>query len=286
MNFQNILDNLINWFLAHGFKIVGIMVVAYFINRASKIFIEKIVRRAVKPTETKDGTAEKKREDTLIRVFSNVWTAILWSVTILMILPEFNINIGPLLAGVGVIGIALGFGAQKVIQDFLAGIFIVFEDQYRVGDAICINNICGGVEDVNLRRTVIRSADGAQHIIPNGQIKIVSNLSKEFSRVDVKIGVAYHEDIEKVMEVLNRVGKELSQELPWKDYILKPPQALGIDNFADSAIIITVRGDTKPLKQWDVMRELRKRIKIAFGKEGIEIPFPQMSVWPRGKWKT
>jgi small conductance mechanosensitive channel len=284
MEIQIILENLVSWILAHGLKIAGIIIAAFFAKRAGRVFIDKIIRKAVKPTPG-DGQAEKKREDTLIRMFSSVWTALLWTVTILMILPELGINIGPLLAGAGIVGIAIGFGAQKVIQDFLAGFFIVFEDQYRVGDSICINNICGGVEDLNLRRTVLRSADGVQHIIPNGQIKIVSNRSKEFSRVDVKIGVAYKEDIDKVMEILNRVGEELAKTSPWKDYILKPPQALGIESFENSSIILTVRGDVVPGKQWDTARELRKRIKIAFDKEGIEIPFPQISVWPRGQWQ-
>jgi small conductance mechanosensitive channel len=286
MNFQSILENLINWLLSHGLKIAGIIIAAFFANRAGKAFIERIIRKAVKPTETRDGQAEKKREDTLIRMFNSVWTAILWTVTILMILPELGINIGPLLAGAGIVGIAIGFGAQKVIQDFLAGFFIVFEDQYRVGDSICINNICGGVEDLNLRRTILRSADGVQHIIPNGQIKVVSNRSKEFSRVDVKIGVAYKENVDKVLEILDRVSKELAEDPGWKDFILTVPKALGIDDFGESALMFTVRGDVVPGKQWDVARELRKRIKIAFDKEGIEIPFPQISIWPKGKWSA
>lgn len=284
MDFQTILENLTNWFLSHGLKIVGIIVVAFFVNRAGKIGIEKIVRQAIKPTP-KDGIAEKKREDTLIRMFSSVWAALLWTVTVLMILPELGINIGPLLAGAGVVGIALGFGAQKAIQDFLAGVFIVFEDQYRVGDSVCLNDICGNVEDLNLRRTVLRSADGVQHIVPNGQIKKVSNRSKEYSRVDIKIGVAYKEDPDRVMEVLNRVSKELAEDPAWKDSILKPAQAMGINDFGESAIMFTLRGDVVPGKQWGIARELRKRIKIAFDKEGIEIPFPQMSVWPKGEWR-
>lgn len=284
MDFQTILENLIGWILGHGIKILGIIIAAFFANRAGKTFIDKIIRKAVKPTEARDGLAEKKREDTLIRMFTSVWTVLLWAVTVLMILPELGINIGPLLAGAGIVGIAVGFGAQKVIQDFLAGFFIVFEDQYRVGDSICINNICGGVEDLNLRRTVLRSADGVQHIIPNGQIKVVSNRSKEFSRVDVKVGVAYKEDANKVLAVLNQVSKELAEDPAWRDFIISPPKALGIDDFGESALMFTVRGDVVPGKQWDIARELRKRIKTAFDKEGIEIPFPQISVWPKGEW--
>lgn len=284
MELQVILDYLMSWLLVHGVRIVGIIIAAFLVKRAGRVFIEKIVRKAVKGTPG-DGTAEKKREDTLIRMFTSVLAMVIWVMVVLMIIPEFGVNIGPLLAGAGIVGIAIGLGAQQVIQDFLAGFFIVFEDQYRVGDVVCVDGTCGLVEDLNLRRTILRSADGVSHIMSNGHIKKASNLSKQFSRVDFKIGVAYKEDVDRVIKVLNRVGKEMAKDPEWKDAILKPPQALGVDEFADSAIIITVRGDTKPLKQWDVSRELRRRIKITFDKEGIEIPFPQTVVWPQGEWK-
>lgn len=285
MNLQNLQNILLNWFLSHGAKIIAILIGAYLINHFGKIFIEKTVRKLIKPEQVvKDPEAEKKREDTLIKIFNSTLSMVVWVMAILMVLSEFGISIGPLIVGAGIIGIALGFGAQYIIRDFLAGIFIILEDQYRVGDVINIANTGGLVQDVTLRKTVLRDLDGVEHHIPNGEIRKASNLSKGFARVNLNIGVAYKENLEHVIEVVNRVGKELAEEPQWEDKIITAPQFLRVDDFADSAIIIKVLGDTKPLKQWEVTGELRKRLKIAFDKEDIEIPFPQMSVWPRGKW--
>jgi len=279
---KNYFHNLLPWLLTSGVKIVVILGACWFIVRVGKKFIEKGVRKAVKG---KDKEAEEKRENTLIRIFEGALKIFVWGVGLMMILPEFGIDVGAILAGAGILGIALGFGAQYMIRDFLAGLFIILENQYRVGDVIEIGGVSGKVEDITLRKTVLRDIDGVVHHIPNGEIKIASNKSQEFSRVHLKIGVAYKEDMNHVFQVLNRVGRELAEDEEWKDVILKPPQVVGIDEFGDSAILIKVLGETKPLKQWDVGRELRKRIKEAFDKEGIEIPFPQVSVWPRGKWE-
>jgi len=199
-------------------------------------------------------------------------------VAIMMILPELGINVGPILAGAGILGIALGFGAQYMIRDFLAGLFIIIENQYREGDVVCLDGTCGLVEDINLRKTILRDLDGIVHHVPNGEIKKASNLSKQFARVNLNIGVSYKENLDKVIKVVNQVGRELAEDPRWKDLILKPPQFLRVDDFGESAIIIKILGETKPLKQWDVTGELRKRIKIAFDKEGIEIPFRQITI--------
>ena len=176
--------------------------------------------------------------------------------------------------------IAVGFGAQYVIRDFFTGLFIILENQYRVGDVVKIGEITGTVESINLRMSVLRDIDGTVHHIPNGEIKIASNLSKEFARVNLKIGVAYDSDIEKVIKLVNQVGQELAKDPEWKNKILQAPEFIRIDNFADSAIIIKILGETKPLEQWEVLGELRKRLKIAFDKQGVEIPFPQVVVHP------
>jgi len=281
MIIQNFLQNLIPWLLSSGIKIVLILIAAALINRVGKRFIAKMVVSGVKDG-TKEGT--EKRQKTLINIFSATLKIIIWLVAIMTILPEFGINVGPILAGAGILGVALGFGAQWMIRDFLAGLFIILENQYRVGDVVCLDSTCGLVEDIDLRKTILRDLDGTVHLISNGEVKKTSNLSKRFARVNLNVSVAYKENLDKVIEVLNRVGKELAEDPQWKDMIIKAPQALGVDNFAESAIIIKVLGETKALKQWDVSRELRKRIKIAFDKEGIEIPFPQISVWPRGKF--
>jgi small conductance mechanosensitive channel len=174
-----------------------------------------------------------------------------------------------------VIGLAIGFGAQYIIRDFFTGLFIILENQYRVGDVICIQDKCGMVENINLRMTVIRDAEGAVHHIPNGEIKIATNKTKGFARVNLVVGVAYDTDIEKVKKVVNQVGQDMAKDPEWKDRIIKAPEFIRVDNFGASSVDIKISGEVKPLEQWGVLGELRKRIKIAFDKEGIEIPFPQ-----------
>ena len=282
IDIQNIVQVIIPWAMVHGIKIIAILIGAGIFIRIIKIFIEKAIRKLIKPDQVaKDPEAEKKREDTLIRIFNSTVSVLIWAVAFMMILSEFGINAGPLIAGAGVMGIAIGFGAQYMIRDFLAGLFIMLENQYRVGDVIEIAGIGGKVEDITLRKTVLRDIDGAVHHVPNGEIKVASNKAQEFSRVHLKIGVAYKEDIDRVSSVLNQVCKEMAEDEQWKDSITKTPEVLGIDDFAESSVVIKVLGETLPLKQWEVARELRKRIKIAFDKENIEIPFPQVSVWQR-----
>ena len=271
----NISKVLIPWFLSHGLKIIAIFFVAYFIKKFSRNFIERIIRKVIVSDHFLSKEAEKKREDTLIRIISGAIGAIVWLVAGLMIFQELGIAIGPLLAAAGIAGLAFGFGGQYLIRDLISGLFIIFENQYRVGDVVCFDGTCGLVEDISLRMTTLRDLDGTVHHVPHGEIKKVSNLSKYYARVNLNIGIAYNSDLEKVIGVVNRVGKELAEDAQWKDFIIKPPQFLRVDDFAESAIIIKILGETKPIKQWDVAGELRKRLKIAFDREGIEIPFPQ-----------
>jgi len=271
----NFLQSLIPWFISHGIKIILILIIAYLINRLGGKVIERAIRKGVRDT-TKEATG--KRQNTLIGVFVGALKVIVWLVAIMMILPELGINVGPILAGAGILGVALGFGAQYMIRDFLAGLFIIIENQYREGDVVCLDGTCGLVEDINLRKTILRDLDGIVHHVPNGEIKKASNLSKQFARVNLNIGISYKENLDKVIGVINKVGKELAEDPQWKVLILKPPQFRRVDDFVESAVIIKIVGETKPLKQWDVTGELRKRIKIAFDKEGIEIPFRQITI--------
>lgn len=276
INFQNIIQNLMPWFLSHGLKIILILFGVWLINKFTRIFISKLVQKFVIQTyQIRDGKAREKRTKTLESVLGSALSVIIWLMAGLMVVSEFGINIGPLLAIAGVAGIAFGFGGQYLIRDLISGLFIILEDQYRVGDVACVADTCGLVEDINLRRTILRDLDGVVHYVPNGEIAKASNLSKQFSRVNLNIGISYSSDLEKVIRVVNKVGREIAKDPAWEKDILKPPQFLRVDDFADSAITIKILGDTKPLRQWDVTGELRKRLKIAFDKAGIEIPFPQ-----------
>ncbi|MDP3961840.1 MAG: mechanosensitive ion channel family protein [Pseudorhodobacter sp.] len=273
--FQKFVQYIMPWLYNHGIKIAVIIIAAYLIRRFARIFIEKIIRKIIISDHFLDKEAERKREDTLIRIFTVSLGILAWLMALLMILQEAGIAIGPLLAAAGIAGLAFGFGGQYLIRDLISGIFIIVENQYRIGDVVCFDGTCGLVEDISMRMTTLRDLDGTVHHVPHGEIKRVSNLSKQFARVNLNIGISYGSNLEKVILVVNKVGRELAEDSEWKEHILKPPQFLRVDDFGDSAIIIKILGETKPLKQWDVTGELRKRLKIAFDREGIEIPFPQ-----------
>lgn len=272
---QKVISHIIPWFISHGIKIVVIIILAQLICRCGKIFIEKPIRKFVISRRFLSEEAEKKREDTLIRIFSTSLSILIWMIAFLMILQEIGFATGPLLAATGIIGLAFSFGGQYLIRDLISGFFIILENQYRLGDVVCFDGTCGLVEDISLRMTTLRDLDGIVHHIPHGEVRKVSNLSKHFARVNLNIGISYSSNLEQVISVINKTGEELANDPAWREFILKSPQFLRVDDFGDSAIIIKILGETKPLKQWDVSGELRKRLKIAFDREGIEIPFPQ-----------
>jgi small conductance mechanosensitive channel len=195
------------------------------------------------------------------------------------ILAEIGVNIVPALAGLGIVGIAIGFGAQSLVRDIISGLLILLENQYAVRDWVQIAGVDGEVEEINLRRTVVRNFDGTVHSVPNGEIRIASNFSKDWARVNMTISVAYGEDLDHVIEVINKVGEEMKGDPKWDSLMLSTPQVLRIDAFQDSGIAIRILGETKPIWQWAVMGELRKRLKKTFDEEGIEIPWPHTKVY-------
>jgi small-conductance mechanosensitive channel len=266
------------WFLLHGIKILAIILVAFLISRSASRFIEKIIRKVVVSHHFLSAEAERKREDTLIRIFNWVVSITIVLLGSLMILQEVGVPIGPILAGAGILGIALGFGGQYLVRDLITGFFMILENQYRIGDVVNFDGTSGVVEDISLRMTTLRNQDGTVHHIPHGEIKRVSNLSKDFARVNLNIGISYNSKLEHVISVVNRIGEEMAADPRFKAQIKSPPRFLRIDDFAESAIIIKILGDVEPLTQWDLTGELRMRLKVAFDKEGIEIPFPQRTI--------
>lgn len=266
------------WLLDHGIKILIIAAGAWLLYKILARLIIRMIRLAVVADQNGSEEAEKKREDTLIRIFNGALKIILITLAILMILQEAGLKIGPILAGAGIAGVAVGFGGQYLIKDIITGLFIIIENQYRIGDVVNIDGTSGSVQDIGLRKTTLRDLDGTVHHIPHGTITLVSNLSKDFARVNLDIGVAYDTNFERLIEIINRTGDELAEDPEYKEFIISPPKFLRVNEFADSAIIVKILGETKPLKQWDIAGEYRKRLKIAFDREGIEIPFPQRVV--------
>lgn len=271
-----------DFLLDHGTRIALIIALAYGLQCLLSRVVPRVLRLAVAQSQKAELSEEQiKRVNTLARVLTGVTAVAIFAMATFMVLSELGINIAPVLAGAGIAGLAIGLGAQSLVKDTIGGLIILIENQYNKGDVVSIAGVSGLVEDVNLRRTILRDLDGIVHIVPNGEIRVSSNLTREWSRVNLDVGVAYHTNLNHAIEVINRVGNALAQDEAFGPSIVEPPQALRVDNLGNSGIIIKVLGVTKPIKQWEVAGELRKRIKEAFEKEGIEIPFPHMVVIPR-----
>jgi len=270
-----------DWLLQHGIKILIILLVGVLLWFAMRNIIPPLVRRTVNRTREKESKAGmEKRTKTLVGVFMGAGRILIGIIIIFMILDEVGIPIGPALAGLGVIGVAVGFGAQWLIRDFIAGTFILMENEYRVGDVVRVADVAGGVEEVSLRKTVLRDLDGIVHHIPNGEIRVASNFTRHWSRAHLNISVAYKEDLDRVMAIIRKTWEKLADDPDWGPFLIsKTPWLLRVDAFGDSGIVIKVVGETQPIKQWDVMGELRRRIKRVFDEEGIEIPWPHTKVY-------
>jgi moderate conductance mechanosensitive channel len=249
---------------------------------AGSVLLIRLVRgvanRLVKMVQDADPLTSSERELralTLAGIFKSVAQVAIVLVATLTILGTIGIHTGPLIAGAGVAGLAISFGAQNLIRDYISGFFILVENQYKVGDVIKAAGVSGQVEDMNLRMTLLRDLEGIAHFIPNGEIKVVSNLAKEWARAVVNVGITYKENLDRVIAVMSQVGEELTRDAAFGPNILESPQVLGVEDFGDSQVTLRMMIKTRPLKQWEIARELRKRIKQAFDQNGIEIPYPQ-----------
>ena len=269
-----------DWLLEHGTRILIILLAWLVLWLVVRKFLPRFIRRTL--TRTMEGETEEamqKRTNTLRPIFVGAGSILIAIIVLFMILAELDISIAPVLAGFGIAGIAVGFGAQFLIRDLIAGFFILLENQYRVGDVARVADIAGLVEEIHLRKTVLRDLDGIVHHVPNGEIRVASNYTKKFGRVNLDVPVAYGTDLDHAFEVINRVGQEMVKEDYWRDIILDVPKVLRVNDFGDSGIDIKILGDTKPIRQWEVTGELRRRIKKAFDEEGIEIPWPHTKVY-------
>jgi small-conductance mechanosensitive channel len=261
---------------ATGLKILGSLFVAWLAYYGLKLLLRRIDRSLGGTPGL--ITPQEQRTRTLLSLLRSVGLVIIAVMTVFMVLGSLGVELGPLLAGAGVVGLAVSFGAQSLVKDVISGLFMLFENQFGVGDVIRIEGVSGAVEQMTLRIVVLRDVHGVVHIVPNGQITKVSNLTRSWARVVLEVGVAYKEDPDRVMEVLRDVGRELYEDPAWKPLLLDPVEVPGIETFGESAVNIRVMVKTLPLKQWDVARELRRRIKLRFDREGIEIPFPHQTV--------
>jgi moderate conductance mechanosensitive channel len=282
MDVNQILSSIGVWVVNTGLKIFLILIVTLIVIKGVGIFSERLTALLMKRQTDEEY---KKRADTLASVIRHLLNVVILIVAVMTILAQLGVEIGPILAAAGIVGLAIGFGAQSLVKDVINGFFILLEDQIRVGDVVDVNGKGGLVEKVNLKMTILRDLAGNVHFIPNGTIDIVTNMTKGYSRYVFDIGVAYREDVDEVIQVIKEVDEDMRKDPEFGEDILQPIEILGLDRFADSAIIVRARTTTKPIKQWRVGREFNRRLKKLFDQRGIEIPFPHVTLY-MGQDKT
>lgn len=265
------------WAFGSGLKVILIAVLAYALIRATDLLVRRFEYEMARGTDL-DALERAKRARTLGAVVSKGGTIVIASIAALMILQEFHLDITPVLTGAGIAGLAVGFGAQTLVRDVISGFFLILENQVRVGDVAAINGTGGLVEQINLRTIVLRDLEGTVHVFPNGAITTLSNRSKDFSHFVMDLALAYDEDPDRVAAVVREVGADMQSDPYFGPSILEPVEVLGVNDFADWSIKLRFRVRTLPLKQWEVGREFRRRLKTAFDRHGIEFPFPHQTV--------
>lgn len=278
MGDPSVWESIVDWSETSGMKIVGIVVVIWVIRKFGDMAIRRSIRKAIAPDKFASARDEEQREDTLISIVSATVRVVLWVVGLMLVVQQFGVDIGPLVAGASVIGVALGFGSQSLVKDFVSGLFIIMENQYRVGDSVNIAGEDGKVEAITMRETVMRNIEGEVIHIPNGLVGIAKNKTMEFASINMNLGVSYDSDLKKVQKVINEVGVELSNDKEWTDKIIEALHFVRVNGFGASEVEIKVMGKVEAGKQWSVAGEFRARIKEAFDKNKIEIPFPQIVV--------
>jgi len=274
--FARFLDRSFDWFSTSGLRVLLIAAVTL-------VLLTLLKRGMVRLRSMYEGAlpsqAQTQRAYTLTHIVRDVARIAIVVVGTMMILSEIGVDLKPMLAAAGLGGLAIGFGAQSLVKDLISGFFILLENSVRVGDVIEVAGVSGIVEEIELRTIKLRDLSGNVHVVPNGVIDKVKNMTKDYSYYVFNIGVAYREDVDEVMGVLQEIAADLRRDPGFADDILAPLDMLGVDQFADSAVVIKCRVKTQPIKQWRVGREMNRRIKNTFDAKGIEIPFPHQTIY-------
>jgi small conductance mechanosensitive channel len=279
---QGVAADAMTWLITVLPRLLLILIITAVVIRLVNVLLKRlrpvVVGRLKKGGVEDDGELDK-RLDTLFGILRSVIKVIIWLIVVMLLLKQLGIDVAPIIAGAGILGLAVGFGAQELVRDFISGFFMLLENQVRAGDVAIVNGTGGLVESVGLRTIVLRDLSGTVHIFQNGKVNSMSNMTKEWSAMVFDIGVAYKEDVDRVMEIMAGVDEELRKDENLGPQILQPMEIFGVDAFGDSAVVIKGRIKTKPIQQWSVGREYRRRLKIAFDREGIEIPFPHRTIY-------
>lgn len=279
-NTPEIVRIIVAWGMSNGLRIILILIGMWLAMKVSKMVGNNIVGYASKKKGT-EAKEDERRIHTLIQIFNVASKVLIIVFGGMIIIKELGIDIGPMLAGAGILGLAVGFGSQALVKDLVSGFFLILENQIRVGDVVRIGDNAGLVEQITLRTVILRDLEGIVHTIPNGEIATLSNMTYGWSRAKLDFGVAYKENIDDVIKVLGDLGHQMREDEKYKDFILEEPTILGVDSLDDSCVTIRMIIKTEPLKQWDVAREFRRRVKNEFDRLGIEIPFPHRTVYIR-----
>jgi small conductance mechanosensitive channel len=265
------------WFTEHGVAVLGVVfisAVAYWLLG----LITRSLSNRIQQMDNEENSELDKRTETIFRVIRSTGIVLILSTAVLMVLTEFGVTITPVLASVGFVGLALGLGAQTLVGDIISGLFILIENQYMVGDIVEINGVAGSVEEMNLRATMVRDLYGTLHIVPNGEIRVVANKSREWSRAVVDVGITYDADVDAAVAALNVIGEQMLLDTAVAPLLLEAPTVTGVEGLDDWAVRLRIMAKTAPGVQWDVMRHLRRQIRLDFADKGIEIAFPRQDV--------
>ncbi|MBN2806199.1 MAG: mechanosensitive ion channel family protein [Prolixibacteraceae bacterium] len=278
----NLFEKLVNWIVNVFPGLILLLVVLFISLKLLRFFIKrlsKILIRRAHNDENVDEVEAEKRIRTLMGIVLGIGRVAIWTSAVFIILKEIGIDVKPILAGAGIVGLAVGFGAQELVRDFITGFFILLENQIRTGDVAVINGTGGLVERIELRTIKLRDFSGVVHIFQNGKINSISNMTKEWSAMVFDIGIAYKEDPDKAIITMQEIGDDMQKDPVFGPKILEPIEVVGVDKLGDSAVVIRARIKTKPSEQWNVGREYRKRVKNVFDQKGIEIPFPHQTIY-------
>jgi len=269
------LGTISRWVFEHGLIVLIVTLMAYALVRTTTLLVRRFEHQVSQGT-TLDALERAKRARTLGSLIQKIATVTISSVAVLIVLDQFGVNIAPVLTGAGIAGLAVGFGAQTLVRDFISGFFLILEDQVRVGDVAAINGVGGLVEQINLRTIVLRDEEGAVHVFPNGAITTLANRSKDFSYYVINVALPYNEDTDRVAGIIRQVGEDLRRDDRYGPFILDSLDILGVDAYSDWAMQFKIRIKTMPQKQWEVGRELRRRIRIALDEAGVRVPYPAL----------
>lgn len=274
-----IYEKALTWIITELPSLLIFFIIVLILLRVINAGLTRLGKLILRRSEEHNDKESEKRIHTLMGIVKGVVKIVIWTVFFMTLLKKIGTDIGPLIASAGIIGLAIGFGAQELVRDVITGFFILLENQVRTGDVAIINGTGGLVEKIEMRTITLRDFSGVVHIIQNGKINTLSNMTKEWSAMVFDIGVAYKEDVDRVTEVIKQVGEELKNDPELGEHIIEPIEVFGLDKFGDSAIVIKARLKTKPIQQWTVGRAFNGRLKKAFDRNNIEIPFPHRSIY-------